>query len=66
MLELQRLVDETLEALHVPEIDWESGREMIRNLRRKVLLLFPGQGDLFDLIYQSRFNRVLDEKMNLM
>jgi hypothetical protein len=35
------------------------------SVRSKALDLFPDKGDAFDLIYQPRFNRVLDERFGL-
>jgi hypothetical protein len=45
-----------------PELDLETAREMVLELRRKVLKQFPGKEDTFDLILLPRFERILRER----
>ncbi len=45
-----------------PELDLESARDMVLELRRKVLVQFPGKEDTFDLILLPRFERILRER----
>ena len=45
-----------------PELDLETAREMVVELRREVLKQFPGKEDTFDLILLPRFERILRER----
>jgi hypothetical protein len=37
------------------------GEAVVRLAREQVLGLFPGKGDVFDLVLAPRFRRILDE-----
>ena len=45
-----------------PELDLDSARTMVLELRKKVLKQFPGKDDTFDLILLPRFDRILRER----
>ena len=45
-----------------PELDLDSARTMVLELREKVLKEFPGKDDTFDLILLPRFERILRER----
>jgi len=45
-----------------PELDLDSARTMVFELREKVLEQFPGKDDTFDLILLPRFERILRER----
>ena len=38
--------------------------EVIAELRRRVLTLFPDKGPVFDLIYPPRFRRIVGERLS--
>ena len=62
---LQRTVDLALLYLSLAPLDRRSAEELVEQVRAKALELFPDKGETFDLIYQPRFNRVLDERFGL-
>ena len=45
-----------------PELDLETAREMVKELRTRVLKRFPGKEDTFDLVLLPRFDRILRER----
>lgn len=45
-----------------PELDLETAREMVEELRNRVLKRFPGKEDTFDLVLLPRFDRILRER----
>ncbi len=59
--ELRRLVDQTAFELQQSALSYEDSRRLIEQTREKAVELFPDKGYLFDLIYRSRFYRILDE-----
>ena len=59
--ELRRLVDQAAIELQQSALSYEDSRRIIEQTREKAVELFPDKGDLFDLIYRSRFYRILDE-----
>lgn len=60
--QLQRLVDFTCCVLLQQSMSLEEAQGLIRGVRKMALHLFPDKGDTFDLIYGSRFRRILTEK----
>ena len=59
---LQFVVDLVANVLWQSEIPFEEAQEMISATRRYALQLFPDKELTYDLLYQSRFNRLLREK----
>ncbi len=59
--ELRCLVDRTANKLKQGSLFYEESRRLIEQTREKAVELFPDKGYLFDLIYRSRFYRILDE-----
>ena len=59
--ELRDLVDQTAVRLRHSSLSYEENRRIIDKTREKVVELFPGKGDLFDLIHRARFYRILEE-----
>lgn len=59
---LRRVVDECAMKLKEEDLSEEEAENFIENTRRKVLGLFPGKGEQFELIYRSRFRRILAQK----
>lgn len=45
-----------------PDLDLDSARTIVLELRKKVLEQFPGKEDTFDLILLPRFERILCER----
>jgi hypothetical protein len=61
MKTLRRIVDECAERLRKGGLSRSEGLELIESTRRKVLGLFPDKEEQFELIYRSRFMRILAE-----
>ncbi len=66
ILRLQRTADLVcLLLLQQENLTLEEARAMILGVKRLALRLFPGKEQTFDLIYGSRFRRILLEKFPL-
>jgi hypothetical protein len=63
--ELRRTVDLALFLIRTAPMTRRRAENVAASVRAKALDLFPDKGDAFDLIYQPRFNRVLDERFGL-
>lgn len=59
---LRSIVDECARRLAAEDLSDEDAARLIESVRRKVLGLFPGKEEQFELIYRSRFERILREK----
>lgn len=62
---LKATVDLTLALLCQSDLSLNEARKLIADARERVLELFPDKGETFDLIYGSRFRRLLVEKYHL-
>ena len=62
MRALRRMVDDCARRLKQEELTDAKAHELIESVRKKVLGLFPGKEEQFELIYRSRFERILKEK----
>jgi len=62
MRALRRMVDDCARRLKEEELSAEEAQMVIESVRKKVLGLFPGKEEQFELIYRSRFERILKEK----
>lgn len=60
--QLQRVVDFTCCVLRQQPMSLEEAQRLIRGVRKMALHLFPEKGETFDIIYGSRFRRILMEK----
>ncbi len=60
MRRLMRIVDRTTRSLANDPLAEREARELIEITRRNVLVLFPGKGEEFELIYRPRFERLLN------
>ncbi len=58
---LSRIVDRTARSLSTDPLSEREARELVENTRRNVLVLFPEKSREFDLIYRTRFERLIDE-----
>lgn len=63
---LQLVVDLVTNLLWQSDIPLEEASELVAQTRQFALHLFPDKEQTYDLIYQSRFRRVLAEKYRLM
>ena len=67
-LKLRRLrfaMDLTAALLWQAELSLEEARDVVAHAKAKALELFPDKGETFDLIYGSRFRRILVERYRL-
>jgi hypothetical protein len=62
MRRLRLLVDVTTAAVRSHPLSRDEAEAAVRALRARVLELFPDKSDTFDLIYGSRFRRLIDER----
>lgn len=62
MRKLRRIVDLTSAILYQQPLDLESAHDLIEAARKSVLQLFPDSEEQFDLIYRTRFYRILRER----
>jgi predicted HTH domain antitoxin len=50
-----------LQVIAQGEISLEEATELASAARRVALQLFPGRGDVFDLLYRPKFRRLINE-----
>lgn len=62
---LRRAMDVAAALLWKVDLTLEEARDVVDHARRTALQLFPGKEETFDLIYGSRFRRILTEKYRL-
>ncbi|MFB3920941.1 MAG: hypothetical protein ACE145_04425 [Terriglobia bacterium] len=62
---LQIVVGLVMNVISQTDLPLEEAQELIANTRRYALQLFPDKELVYDLIYQSRFRRLLSEKYRL-
>jgi len=62
---LRRIVDECARRLAKEDLSDAQAQELIESVRKKVLGLFSGKEEQFELIYRPRFERILKEKNRL-
>ncbi len=62
---LRRIVDLTAALIRQADLSLSDARRLINDARVRALELFPDKGETFDLIYGSRFHRILVEIYNL-
>jgi hypothetical protein len=62
---LQIVVDLVMSVLGQSDVPIEEAAEMVAATRRFALSLFPDKAETYDLIYQTRFKRLLSEKYHL-
>jgi hypothetical protein len=59
---LKILVDLTCYVLSYESLTKNEAIELIKNVKKAAIDLFPGKGKVFDLIYLPRFGRILSER----
>ena len=62
---LRRLMDFTALLLWQADLTLDQARKVVADAKERALELFPDKGETFDLIYGSRFRRILAERYNL-
>ncbi len=65
LLKLRKLMDFIGALLWQADLTLEEAQKLIAGARTKVLALFPDKGATFELIYGSRFHRILIERYHL-
>jgi len=62
---LRRVMDFTAALLWQADLALSEAQKLIADAKEKALELFPDKGETFDLVYGSRFRRILAEKYHL-
>ena len=62
---LRRIMDFTVALLWQADLTLGEAQKLIADAKEKALELFPDKGETFDLVYGSRFRRILAEKYHL-
>jgi hypothetical protein len=62
---LRRLVDLTTALLYQSDLTLDEARRLVAACRQRALDLFPDKGETYELIYGSRFQRILTERFRL-
>jgi hypothetical protein len=62
---LQIVVNLVMSVIRQSDMPVEEALELVANTRRFALQLFPDKGFTYDLIYQSRFRRLISEKYRI-
>jgi hypothetical protein len=62
---LRRLMDFTAALLWQADMTPSQAQKLIADAKERALELFPDKGETFDLIYGSRFRRILVERYRL-
>lgn len=59
---LRLIVDSASDKLQHSDLTWDDARRIIEQTKESVLELFPDKEGLFDLIYKSRFYRIIESR----
>ena len=62
---LRRAMDVTATLLRGVDLTFEEAQDIVSHAKQTALQLFPDKEETFDLIYGSRFRRILIEKYRL-
>jgi hypothetical protein len=62
---LRRLVDLTTALLYQSNLSLDEAQRLVAACRQRALELFPDKGETYELIYASRFKRILTERFRL-
>jgi len=62
---LRYLIDFTVALLWQADLTLAQAQKLVADAREKALELFPDKGETFDLIYGSRFRRIVVERYQL-
>lgn len=59
MSRVQDIVDSAIDCLKSGKLTTEEGRRLIGEVKERVLALFPGKEDVFEIVYRPKLHRVL-------
>jgi hypothetical protein len=62
---LRRMMDFTAALLWQSDLTLAQAQKLVADAKARALELFPDKGETFDLIYGSRFRRILAERYRL-
>ena len=62
---LRFMVDLALNEIRSGSFSLPQARQVVENLRRQALMLFPGKETAFDIIYRPRLQRAITETFQL-
>jgi hypothetical protein len=62
---LKFIVDLTSAVIQHGDLPFGDAQKLVADAKEKALQLFPDKKETFDLIYGSRFRRILSEKYHL-
>ena len=62
---LRRIMDLTATLLWQADLTLSAAQRLVADAKDRALELFSAQGETFDLIYGSRFRRILAERYHL-
>jgi len=62
---LRRIMDLTATLLWQADLTLSAAQRLVADAKDRALELFPDKGETFDLIYGSRFRRILAERYHL-
>jgi hypothetical protein len=58
---LKEIVDATCEELRYGNVSRAEAEELVQNVRREAERLIPDQMETYDLIYEARFRRLIEQ-----
>jgi hypothetical protein len=62
---LRFLVDLSILSIQQSDLSVEEALQVVEDVKRAVLSLFPGKGEVFELIYRPRFYRAIQERFGV-
>jgi hypothetical protein len=62
---LRFLVDFSIRSIQEDALSFEEAMRVVEDAKRAACGLFPGKGEVFELIYRPRFNRAIRQKFHL-
>jgi len=58
---LRLAVEMALSVIAAGQLTYQDAQDLVGGLRQVALRLFPGKGDVFDLVYAPRIRRMINE-----
>lgn len=65
MRRLRFIVDLTEAVLVQSDLTLQESLNLMENTKKAALVLFPGKESVYDLIYTSRFRRIVEERFTI-
>ena len=59
------MVDFSIAYIQQSQLTLEEAIEVVEGVKKQALRLFPGKEDTFEIIYRSKFRRVINRKFML-